>query len=429
MRSGTLDAALIASFAAAVDEAVSARRAPLRASPPCATTLVARRRSTPSPDAVLRGPSDARPAAARQRALHVPRLRGRLAAVPARLGGRRGVDRLGVPGGRAAAVARAARDGRSTRTTRAARCGSRSGHTSTADDVDARSLDALPAVVDRARAAGLSRGGALMRVLAAMSGGVDSAVAAARARRRRARRRRRAHGAVAHARPVPHRLARLLLDRGRGRRAPRGRRARHPVLRVGPVRAVRGRPSSRTSCPSTRRGARPTRACGATSTSSSRRCSTRRSRSGSTRCAPGHYARVDGAAPTASRELHRALDAAKDQSYVLAVMGPERLARSMFPLGDVASKDEMRAEAAARGLSVSAKPDSYDICFVADGDTQGFLRARLGAQPGEIVDTDGRRRRVRTTARTRTRSGSGAGWRSAARGRRQAALRARRSSP
>ena len=74
---------------------------------------------------------------------------------------------------------------------------------------------------------------------------------------------------------------------------------------------------------------------------------------------------------------------------MLAVMGPERLARSMFPLGDVASKEETRAEAAARGLSVSAKPDSYDICFVADGDTQGFLRSRLGSQPGEIVDATG----------------------------------------
>ena len=102
----------------------------------------------------------------------------------------------------------------------------------------------------------------------------------------------------------------------------------------------------------------------------------------------GHYARVversDG-----TRELHRARDLAKDQSYVLAVMGPERLARSIFPLGDVASKEETRREAAARGLSVSAKPDSYDICFVADGDTQGFLRERLGSRPGEVVDTSG----------------------------------------
>jgi tRNA-specific 2-thiouridylase len=102
----------------------------------------------------------------------------------------------------------------------------------------------------------------------------------------------------------------------------------------------------------------------------------------------GHYARIvtRDAAP---RELHRAFDAAKDQSYVLAVMGPERLARAMFPLGEATNKDEVRAEAAARGLSVSAKPDSYDICFVADGDTQGFLRDRLGSQPGPIVDTAG----------------------------------------
>ena len=102
----------------------------------------------------------------------------------------------------------------------------------------------------------------------------------------------------------------------------------------------------------------------------------------------GHYARVvvhdDG-----TRSLHRAADAGKDQSYVLAVMGPERLTRALFPLGDVPSKSATRAEAAARGLSLSAKPDSYDICFVADGDTRGFLRDRLGSRPGEIVDTSG----------------------------------------
>ncbi len=102
----------------------------------------------------------------------------------------------------------------------------------------------------------------------------------------------------------------------------------------------------------------------------------------------GHYARIvvrdDGA-----RELHRAADAAKDQSYVLAVLGSDRLARAMFPLGEVASKSEVRAEAAARGLGVSNKPDSYDICFVADGDTQGFLQRRLGERPGEIVDESG----------------------------------------
>jgi tRNA-specific 2-thiouridylase len=104
--------------------------------------------------------------------------------------------------------------------------------------------------------------------------------------------------------------------------------------------------------------------------------------------ATGHYARIVDR-PDGGRELHRSVDAAKDQSYVLAVMGPERLARSLFPLGDVLSKEETRREAAARGLSVSAKPDSYDICFVGDGDTQGFLRSRLGSKPGEIVDESG----------------------------------------
>lgn len=103
--------------------------------------------------------------------------------------------------------------------------------------------------------------------------------------------------------------------------------------------------------------------------------------------ATGHYARVVDAPH--GPELHRSPNEAKDQSYVLAVMGPERLARALFPLGGYATKDEVRAEAASRGLSVSAKPDSYDICFVADGDTRGFLRSRLGSRPGAVVDTDG----------------------------------------
>jgi tRNA-specific 2-thiouridylase len=102
----------------------------------------------------------------------------------------------------------------------------------------------------------------------------------------------------------------------------------------------------------------------------------------------GHYARVEQAAD-GTPELHRSRNDAKDQSYVLAVMGSERLQRSIFPLGDYTSKDEVRAEAARRGLSVSAKPDSYDICFVADGDTPGFLRDRLGELPGDVVDADG----------------------------------------
>ncbi|MVA76000.1 tRNA 2-thiouridine(34) synthase MnmA [Auraticoccus sp. F435] len=104
------------------------------------------------------------------------------------------------------------------------------------------------------------------------------------------------------------------------------------------------------------------------------------------RVATGHYARLlpgpDGV------ELHRAVDGDKDQSYVLGVLGPEQLARSAFPLGDT-PKPQVRAEAAARGLLVADKPDSHDICFIADGDTAGFLSSRLGSQPGAVVDTDG----------------------------------------
>src|SRR5690606_32868950 len=100
----------------------------------------------------------------------------------------------------------------------------------------------------------------------------------------------------------------------------------------------------------------------------------------------GHYARVVEGAH--GRELHRAADPDKDQSYVLGVLTAEQLAGAMFPLGD-SVKTDVRAEAAARGLAVAAKPDSHDICFVANGDTAGFLRSRLGEAPGEVVDEAG----------------------------------------
>ena len=101
----------------------------------------------------------------------------------------------------------------------------------------------------------------------------------------------------------------------------------------------------------------------------------------------GHYARLERGAD-GRVALHRAVDPAKDQSYVLGVLTAHQLAHSWFPLG-TSTKTEVRAEAAARGLGVAAKPDSHDICFVADGDTAGFLDARLGTRPGAIVDVDG----------------------------------------
>ncbi len=97
----------------------------------------------------------------------------------------------------------------------------------------------------------------------------------------------------------------------------------------------------------------------------------------------GHYARLVDT-PT-GRELHRAVDPAKDQSYVLAVLQADQLEHSMFPLGE-SVKDDVRAEADQRGLMVAQKPDSHDICFIPDGDTAAWLRDRLGEQPGDIVD-------------------------------------------
>ncbi len=93
----------------------------------------------------------------------------------------------------------------------------------------------------------------------------------------------------------------------------------------------------------------------------------------------GHHARL------ADGVLRRSADPDKDQSYVLAVLTREQLSRAVFPLGD-STKTQVREEAAARGLAVADKPDSHDICFIADGDTRGFLAGQLGEQPGEIVD-------------------------------------------
>ena len=102
--------------------------------------------------------------------------------------------------------------------------------------------------------------------------------------------------------------------------------------------------------------------------------------------ATGHYARVveDRGG---RRELHRAVDPDKDQSYVLGVLSADQLAGAFFPLGDT-TKREIRAEARERGFFVANKPDSHDICFIADGDTRRWLTERLGEQPGEIVDAE-----------------------------------------
>jgi tRNA-uridine 2-sulfurtransferase len=102
----------------------------------------------------------------------------------------------------------------------------------------------------------------------------------------------------------------------------------------------------------------------------------------------GHYASVSKD-EEGNFELHRSLEMAKDQSYVLGVLTQEQLAHSMFPLGATASKDLVRAEADARGLSVANKPDSYDICFIPEGDTREWLRDFVPSDAGKIVDQEG----------------------------------------
>jgi tRNA-specific 2-thiouridylase len=101
--------------------------------------------------------------------------------------------------------------------------------------------------------------------------------------------------------------------------------------------------------------------------------------------ATGHYARI--VAGPDGPELHRALDPDKDQSYVLGVLTREQLAHALFPLG-ADHKTDVRAEAERRGLAVAAKPDSHDICFIPDGDTAAFVRSAVGSEPGDIVDVE-----------------------------------------
>ncbi len=105
--------------------------------------------------------------------------------------------------------------------------------------------------------------------------------------------------------------------------------------------------------------------------------------------ATGHYIRRH-AGPSGA-ELHRAADAARDQSYFLFSTTQEQLDYLRFPLGHLASKAETRALAARYGLGVADKPDSQDICFVPDGDYAKVIeKLRPGAaEPGEIVDTEG----------------------------------------
>jgi tRNA-uridine 2-sulfurtransferase len=103
--------------------------------------------------------------------------------------------------------------------------------------------------------------------------------------------------------------------------------------------------------------------------------------------ATGHHARViecgDG-----NRAIARGADAAKDQSYVLYMLGQEQLQHTLLPVGEL-TKADVRAHAAALGLRTATKSESMDVCFITKGGRDAFLGTRIARRPGVIVDTDG----------------------------------------
>lgn len=108
--------------------------------------------------------------------------------------------------------------------------------------------------------------------------------------------------------------------------------------------------------------------------------------------ATGHYARIEYDHKYNRYQLRRAVDKSKDQTYVLYNLTQVELAATLFPLGDL-TKQQVRELAAASGLRNADKPDSQDICFVPDGDYAAFLKRVRGlvSEPGDIVDKTGRK--------------------------------------
>ncbi len=114
----------------------------------------------------------------------------------------------------------------------------------------------------------------------------------------------------------------------------------------------------------------------------------RRARGAGCEClATGHYARVE-CGPERQRLL-RGVDQAKDQSYALYGLSQEALARTLLPLGEL-TKPQVRQIAAARGLPSAETEESQDLCFVPGGDYREFLRERIPFLPGPMVDEQGR---------------------------------------
>jgi tRNA-specific 2-thiouridylase len=103
--------------------------------------------------------------------------------------------------------------------------------------------------------------------------------------------------------------------------------------------------------------------------------------------ATGHHARVERTAAGDFR-LRRGADPAKDQSYVLYMLGQRELARTLLPVGEL-TKADVRAHAARLGLRTATKPESMDVCFITRGGRVSFLSERVPAHAGAVVDTRG----------------------------------------
>ena len=113
--------------------------------------------------------------------------------------------------------------------------------------------------------------------------------------------------------------------------------------------------------------------------------------------ATGHYVRlrsnngqISGRSDVVKKELLRAIDRSKDQSYVLHVLNQEQLGRALFPVGDF-PKDEIRRLAGELGLPTASRPDSQDLCFLAGEDYREFIKRNApgSLKPGDIVTRDG----------------------------------------
>ena len=104
--------------------------------------------------------------------------------------------------------------------------------------------------------------------------------------------------------------------------------------------------------------------------------------------ATGHYAKLIKQGE--DFHLERAIDKAKDQTYVLYGLSQKDLKRSLFPIGDL-PKEEVRTIAKELQLPVADKPDSQEICFVPNGDYREFLIDKIEFTPGPIMDLDGRK--------------------------------------